>query len=190
MVSRIGTHAVTLNYNPMYGGTAFPGYRIVQGEPVLVPSSIRRGSFSMRAERRSAEAKRLCKRETITMPTVLKVPLETVHSDLNRLHARIDHTLYGSRYHRRPAMRRTGYIGFIEHENSNIHVHLAWRVPEDRTNEFSKVVTKEWSTVHAIGTIVVKPVRDEGWANYMIKVTNDVVYGDAALFVASTTGAA
>ncbi|QDM20159.1 hypothetical protein FIU28_02545 [Tardiphaga sp. vice154] len=124
------------------------------------------------------------------MPTVLKVPLETVHSDLNRLHARIDHTLYGSRYHRRPAMRRTGYIGFIEHQNSNIHVHLAWHVPEDRTNEFSEVVTDEWSAIHAIGTIDVKPVRNEGWANYMIKVANDVVYGDAALFVASTTVAA
>lgn len=189
MVSQRGTYAVTLCYNPKYGGTVSTGYQINRAEPVVLPSKLIAERFCVApplpTDTRLPKTGPCGRAGSYRLPTVLHVAPETVQADVKRLHARVDHALYGCRYHRRPISRRTSYVGFVEHETSNIHVHLAWRVPVDRVEEFPATLRGAWSDIRPFATDYIVPVRDDGWAKYIIKAKYNVAFGDAALFLAS-----
>lgn len=99
-----------------------------------------------------------------------EIHLEQVCKDLDRLHGLVDRQLYGPRFYKRKAERRTTYIGCVEHKEINLHVHLAWRVPEDNKKIFAREIEEIWRSPTRSRTISVKPIADlAGWASYMTK---------------------
>jgi hypothetical protein len=170
LASRPGTHAVTLMYNPQHQGTVSPCYRIAQdGECLRLPTP---GIPTLRGANR--------------LPTARYIPLEQVHRDTDKLHRTVDRKLFGTRYSDRKEGDRSGFVGWIEHPDTNIHVHLSWRVPECRANEFPSVVTDAWMATSRFASIHVESIRDDGWIKYILKDQwGSALNGDAALFVAS-----
>lgn len=186
IASKRGTHAVTLCYNSRYGGTASTCYRIERVEAVMVPRRIKKGiSIALPCPTDIRLGHKAKSGETHQLPTIRYIPLEAVQADVRYLHSRVDRILYGSRYNTRPTERRTGYLGFVENRDSNIHAHLAWRVPADRTNEFNSIVPHLWSEISYFGSVKIEQVRDGGWSTYMTKAKYDIALGDPNLFLAS-----
>lgn len=102
-----------------------------------------------------------------------QVDLEKVKYDLDRLHGRVDRQLYGPRFYLRRPERRTTYIGCIEHKNINLHVHLAWRVREDKKKIFARAIEEIWRSSSPSATVDIKKISDlAGWASYMTKDIN------------------
>lgn len=194
------THAVTLSYNPRYGGTASLCQRR-KGELVPFPAS-ESGSGDLRIIQRRKAAP-ICYRlvgEAVPLPTsgvpvtssdnrlptIRRISLEQVHADLDRLHREVDRTLFGTRFHKLPEERRSSFIGWVEHPTSNLHVHLMWRVREDRADNFPEAVADLWKSVSPFHSSDVQPIYDGGWARYICKDQIGLVLeGDAALFVSS-----
>lgn len=170
LASRPATHAVTLAYNPHQPGTASPCYRITpDGECLRLPTS---GIPVLRGVNR--------------LPTARYVPLEQAHRDMDKLHRTVDRKLFGTRYSDRAEEDRSGFVGWIEHPDTNIHVHLSWRVPEIRADEFAAVITDAWMATSRFASIRVEPIRDDRWTRYILKDQwGAALDGDAALFVAS-----
>lgn len=164
------THAVSLGYNNVCGGTASPCYRLTgDGEVIPLPTSGVPVALG-----------------TNRLPIIRRVRLEQVHSDLDRLHGAVDRKLFGSRYHKLPEERRSSYIGFVEHPDDNVHVHLLWRVPESRTDEFAEEITAHWKAASRYHSTDVQMMRDGGWAGYVCKdQIGRALEGDPALFVSS-----
>ncbi|WP_157080591.1 hypothetical protein [Methylobacterium variabile] len=99
-----------------------------------------------------------------------EVVLEKVAADLDHLHGFLDRRLYGAYFHQRPPARRTTYIGCVENKNNNLHVHLAWRVPEDNKKMFAQKIKEIWCSAPGKRTISVKPINDlMGWSSYTTK---------------------
>lgn len=96
------------------------------------------------------------------------VTIDQVHRDLDHLHGLVDRKLYGPRYYKRQPARRTTYIGCIEHQHSNLHVHLAWRVPQVDKLLFEVEIAKIWRSSSPSATIDIVPIYD-GWAAYITK---------------------
>ena len=157
------THAVTIAYNNHCNGTSAPCYRITPDGECL---KLRSGSSTAHGHR---------------LTTIRYISLATIHDDLRRLHRNVDRKLFGSRFNH-PSSLRTYYRGFIEHADSNVHAHLAWRVPEVRCAEFHHVVQERWLAQSPHHSIKITTATDEGWARYICK-KNDVIAGEAALFV-------
>lgn len=170
LVARPATHAVTLSYNPHRAGTASPCYRITSdGECLRLYGS---GVPAVSGVNR--------------LSAVRHIPLEQVHRDFDGLHRKVDRKLFGSRFNHLPEDERSGFAGYIEHATSNLHAHLAWRVPDARADEFTEVITDAWMDMNPFASIRVKLIRDDGWAKYLAKdVRGAALDGDAALFVAS-----
>lgn len=161
--------AVTVAYNPHHLGTADRCYRFSSdGECLPVRGS---GIVSRYGINRVAGTR--------------FIPLEQVHRDLDRLHARVDRTLFGKRFNTFPEAKRTAFVGLIEHPQANLHAHLCWRVPDMRADEFAAVVSAAWRATGPSRTIDVQPIRDSGWAHYTVKHQYGAALNDAALFIAS-----
>ena len=120
------------------------------------------------------------------MAVVRSIPLEQVHRDLDRLHRTVDRKLFGTRYNRLSPADRTSFVGFVEHAESNLHVHLAWYVPQARHAKFGRHIADAWRIVNTAATIWIKPIQDDGWAAYIVKDQRGATLdGDPSLFVAS-----
>jgi hypothetical protein len=170
-LGEFGGHAVTLSYNQHHVGTASPCYRITpDGEYLRLRGS---GVAARYGVNRISGARR--------------ISLEQVHADLDRLHGRVDRKLFGARFNKLPADQRTAFVGFVEHLTSNAHIHVAWRAPIARAEEFIAVVTEVWLATGPAATINVQPIRDAGWGRYITKDQHGEA--EAALFVASRTAA-
>ena len=103
----------------------------------------------------------------------VEVNLYRVKGDLEHLHGLVDCKLYGPRFYKRKSSRRTTYIGCVEHKDSNLHVHLAWRVVEDKKKIFESAIEQIWCSGPGSRTMSVKPITDlVGWASYMCKDLN------------------
>jgi hypothetical protein len=114
-----------------------------------------------------------------------KIPCEKVHADLDHLHWRIDRKLFGSRFHKLSPERRTGFIGFIQHQETNIHVHLSWRVPDSRCDEFGERIGPLWREITPYGTTALKRIYSKGWGSYTTRERPALKAPE--LFVASWT---
>jgi len=115
--------------------------------------------------------------------------LEQARADIARVHCRIDRALTNKRFNKLPIARRTGYVGFIEHPETNTHAHLAWRVPVEHHAQFASVLKGWWDDLHPYGDARVDVIHDAaGWASYISKCQWRSPYaGDAALLLASHT---
>ncbi|MBD8907659.1 hypothetical protein [Methylorubrum zatmanii] len=105
------------------------------------------------------------------MPIIRRIPLEQVHADLEALHYYTDHALYGPRFYKKPEHLRSSYIGMIEHEDTNVHVHLLWKMPEGQADELADLVALGWKKITSgYGSVAVARLHDaEGWASYCCK---------------------
>ena len=68
------------------------------------------------------------------------------------------------------------YIGIVEHIYSNIHGHLAVKIPNIITDEFiydiEMVIQVLWKTVQIGGSVYVDRIYSNGWFYYMTKDSN------------------
>jgi len=162
---------VTLAYNPQRpGGTASPTYRFtLDGECLRGPTSGLSGVPVANC-----------------LPTMGHISLVQVHRDIDWLHRKMDRRLFGTRFNELPSEERSDFVGYIENPNSNVHVHLAWTMPDARCDEFTEIVTNAWLARSRFNSIRVKLIRDSGWGEYIAKEQwSAALDGDAALFVAS-----
>ncbi|GJD54753.1 hypothetical protein [Methylobacterium dankookense] len=163
--------AVTLCYNPeRAGGTSSVAYRFSKdGECLPLPPSGLSGG-----------------QRTNRLPTTHHVSLMQVHRDVDWLHRKMDRKLFGTRFNELPAEKRSSFVGYVEKPNSNVHVHIAWTMPDSRVDEFTEIVTNAWLARTPFGSIRVKLIHDGGWGRYATKEQwGAALEGDAALFVAS-----
>jgi hypothetical protein len=99
-----------------------------------------------------------------------EIKLEQVRKDLDRLHGLVDRRLYGPHFYKRKSSRRTTYIGCVEHKDHNLHIHLAWRVVEDKKKIFETAIKEIWCDPEGSRTMSIKHITDlVGWAAYMCK---------------------
>lgn len=108
-----------------------------------------------------------------------------IGSKLHRFFGLLDNKLLGTRYHLAPLSRRTFYTAFAENVDSNAHVHALLRVVPDRHATIERVLsgTRQtiWTKVAPCGTHVIRPIIDDGWANYSTKF----LYPDSEFFVSA-----
>jgi hypothetical protein len=118
-----------------------------------------------------------------------RLGLEQVRIDISRAHCRIDRALMKSNYNTLPVTKRTGYVGFIEHPETNTHAHFAWRVPVEHHACFEDVLKGWWDRLHPYGEAHVRAIHDAaGWASYISKDQWRTSHADdAALLLASHT---
>lgn len=112
-----------------------------------------------------------------------------VRIDTAKLHCRVDRALMGKRFNTMPVGLRSGYVGFIEHPETNTHAHFAWRVPIKHHLRFETVLRERWDHLHPYGNADVQVLYDAaGWASYMSKDQWRTSHADdAALLLASHT---
>lgn len=118
-----------------------------------------------------------------------RLGLEQVRIEITRAHCRTDRALTNKRFNKLPVARRTGYVGFIEHPETNTHAHLAWRVPVEHHAQFADVLKGWWDHLHPYGEAHVEVIHNAaGWASYISKCQWRAPHaGDAALLLASHT---
>jgi hypothetical protein len=104
----------------------------------------------------------------ITLALNRQTTVSAVEAQLRKFHARLDDACLGGQWKQLPE-RRSTYVGIVEHEHSNIHVHLAVRIDPDvvlRPDE----IARQWSLVEPGGTIDIQPATyAEGLGRYMAK---------------------
>lgn len=116
------------------------------------------------------------------------VSLDRIRADLDKLHLYVDVGLHGRHVTDWPEERRCAFVGFVEHPDTNAHVHMLWRVPAVHQDEFEQVLDATWARIHQPGSLDVKPNPNAGWAKYVCKDQwGATLDGDPALFVASRT---
>lgn len=77
-------------------------------------------------------------------------------------------------FHLEPSSRRTDYVAFHEHLESNAHIHAVIRVTPERCARVEYLLGDKrswlWSKIAPAGTHVLKPIDEVGgWAAYMTK---------------------
>lgn len=110
-----------------------------------------------------------------------------VHGHLDRYHRDIDIDLLGSHCHKWLASDRSEFVGFVENEKTNTHIHLCWRLPPSvDASSFLKRAEIVWKKkIAGSGSVCVKPIRDSGWAEYITDNIVSIVETKPELFVAS-----
>jgi hypothetical protein len=147
--------AVTLAYNPHRAGTAG---QCLRRDPVTeAPLGLVPGSGVPPQHGRP------------TVSVTRNITTYEVHADLDRLHRVVDRRLFGSHFNRRSGFNRSSYSGCIEHLTANTHVHLIWRVLDNRIDGATEIITERWPEVISSGSSSIRIVRDDGWARYVGK---------------------
>lgn len=104
----------------------------------------------------------------ITLAFNRQTTVNAVEAQLRNFHARFDNVCLGGKWLRLPDQRAC-YIGVVEHEHSNIHVHLAVRIDPDvvlRPGE----IARQWELLERGGSADMQLVRyPEGLGHYMAK---------------------
>lgn len=109
-----------------------------------------------------------------------------IHREVSWLHQRVDRKLFGSHYHLLSRNKRSSFLGFVEHEKTNTHLHLAWTVPKDRELDPCILIEDTWKSIHPRYTAVAKPVVDGNWSKYTLKSQICSIIGDRPeLFISS-----
>lgn len=84
--------------------------------------------------------------------------------------ARLNRRLFGPRWSQRPALESVQAIAIAEHLNSNLHFHVAARLPPDKMERFHEIVEPVWRGLVPGGDAHIVPVSYlPGWAWYMTK---------------------
>ncbi len=84
--------------------------------------------------------------------------------------ARLNRSLFGPRWSQRSALESVQAIAVPEHLNSNLHFHVAARVPPDKIERFQAIAEPIWHELVAGGQVYIVPISSlTGWAGYMTK---------------------
>ena len=103
--------------------------------------------------------------------------LHRIQSDLYRLHMRVDASLLGRRYTRKPELRSCLWA-VVEGFGSHPHLHAGWLFSSpDHVARFEAELPRLWAKFATAGSIMIKS-GDEGWARYACKalITTDHVF--------------
>ncbi|MGI4812077.1 MAG: hypothetical protein ACRYGG_01855 [Janthinobacterium lividum] len=102
------------------------------------------------------------------------VHMDRIRSVLKHLHAAVDRRLFGTRYPLLPADQRTAFAAVVELPDAHPHMHMAWRVPADRSEEFEHLFAGRkpiiWTHLAPAGTAALEPItKARGWTAYLSK---------------------
>jgi len=149
------TYAVTLSYNPHCRGSHAAVFKVPPDQRyVQMPTRVE-------LKTRVDASNRLTTSRTITP--------DRIQQDVVLLSRNLDRRLLGTRFNRQPAAMWSAYIGFIEHPDSNTHVHLAWHC-HDPHGLAGAELAKQWGKLSPYFTAHVEPLSGPvGWADYMLK---------------------
>jgi len=159
------TYAVTLAYNPHCRGSHAAVYRVKAQTSFGGTNTVTIAYDSSASHVRLPTRVDACNRLT----TVRHVTPDQVRHDVALLSRNVDRRLLGRLFNRQPAAMWSAYIGFIEHPDSNTHVHLAWHC-HDPHGLAGAELAKQWGKLSPYFTSVIRPLSDPvEWANYMLK---------------------
>lgn len=95
--------------------------------------------------------------------------LEAARAKLTEFHKRLDKSVFGRNWWRR-AESRSAYIAVVEHPDSNLHLHIALRLPPDRFFVVLGCAAKIWGKLVPSGSVAVSETYDvPRLAEYMTK---------------------
>jgi len=142
-------YGVTLAYNPHIRGTYEPMYR----------------------KKSNGDYQQLTRREGVgnRLTTNRSIRKTQIDSDIALLAKKLDRELLGTRFNLAAKCRWSSYAGFIEHPESNLHIHLMWRChdPNFKAPYFINKIWKEFDRNH---TADVTPITNaDVWAAYILK---------------------
>ncbi|MBB4041812.1 hypothetical protein GGR34_003493 [Microvirga flocculans] len=160
--------AMSIAYNPVSGGTASICIRETpSGKRFPIPTS---GVPDTPGQHR--------------LPSVRTISLDRIRSDLDWFDYRIGRALCGTRFTNAPGELRPAWVGFVENLETNAHVHLLFRMPDDVVDEFTELAFPLWDQRCKSASIRVKLVWGNGWAHYATKDQwGMALEGDPGLFV-------
>ena len=142
-------YAVTLAYNPHIKGSYEPTYRLKEN-----------GNYQQITGRIGVGNR---------LTTMRNITKQIADKDTAFLAKQLDRKLLGSRYHKKPSIIWSKYAGFIEHANSNFHIHLMWKC-HDPHGKAPRLIEELWHSFDRNHLACVKPITDAiGWADYILK---------------------
>ncbi len=103
--------------------------------------------------------------------------IESAISKLMLFGMMINRKLHGQNFHKKPSERRTRFVAFIEHKESNLHYHAALTTPDiDGFNEHARAI---WSKLVQSGDLHIecKAFSDEDVRKIAAYITKDFGFG-------------
>ena len=86
----------------------------------------------------------------------------TASAALMKFEARLNRSILGKNWRKKPMDQRVQFIAFPEHPETNFHYHVFIRTP--KAERFEALATKHWRTLVPGGQAHVKTVEgDENW---------------------------
>lgn len=104
----------------------------------------------------------------VTIASTTPLPLDIICRCANHFFDRIERRGLGARWHRKPAHERLRAVGFVEHLESNTHMHLAVEAPGFRLQSILVNGEGIWRRVRPGGTYDCAPVKGR-WSAYITK---------------------
>ena len=120
---------------------------------------------------------RLSRRPQNLIPPLLTSSTEKIlRHDLRLMWAFVDGDLFGSRFDKKPLLKRSNFFGFPSVSPDNmLHVHMIWKVQEDRWTAFEDMFKDgapetPFTKLVASGTHKLDRLYEiDGWVNYCSK---------------------
>jgi hypothetical protein len=111
------------------------------------------------------------------IPPLLTSSTEKIlRHDLRLMWAFVDGDLFGSRFHKKPLLKRSNFFGFPSVSSGDmLHVHMIWNVQEDRWTAFEDMFRdgapeSPFTQLVASGTHKLDRLHEiDGWVNYCSK---------------------
>lgn len=110
----------------------------------------------------------------LTLSWNTDVPLPVARGHLRLLHTKVDRTLLGARFNKKPMAERSKAVFVFESIGSHIHVHSLWRVRFSHMLTFNKLFPKNrgglWNRIVSSGSYELA-FADDGlvFAGYALK---------------------
>ena len=104
--------------------------------------------------------------------TTDKVGLRYAEESIHHWHARVDRTLYGPNFRIRERKLRTSFLGFCEHQETNLHFHGVLATPNIKL--FERIAPSIWRDVVPGGQFHIANAAATyadrvNWCSYLIK---------------------
>ena len=104
----------------------------------------------------------------VTIASTTPLPLDAIHRCADRFFNLIERRALGARWHRKPTYERLRAVGFVEHLESNTHMHLAVEAPCFRLQSVLVNGKGIWRRVRPGGTYDCAPAKGR-WSAYITK---------------------
>lgn len=87
--------------------------------------------------------------------------LDRGRNALKHFHREVDRKLLGKHYYRATPAKRTFFLAFPEHLNSNLHYHLPIRPPKGSLERLLEVAPKIWKKICIKGNLQIELISTE-----------------------------